>query len=293
MRQEFYMMSDKTNLILNSDGSIYHLGLLPGEVAETIFLVGDPERVPEVSKHFSDIYIKKQRREICTHTGTISGQRVTCISTGMGTDNIDIVLNELDALFNIDLQTGLPKARKTTLQIIRLGTSGTLQDHIPTGSILASALGIGLDALGIYYQHPTLPIADKLFEHLHQSRIPVLPYAVESSFDLLQKAPKHWIKGITATCPGFYAPQGRLLRAADTYPRREMISALRNFIYEGQSITNLEMETSGIYLLAQALGHKALSLNAILANRVSGEFAQNPQQVVTQLIEEGLQVYVS
>lgn len=285
-------MSDKTNLILNSDGSIYHLGLLPGEVAETIFLVGDPERVPSVSKHFSNIYVQKQRREICTHTGVFRGQKVTCISTGMGTDNVDIVLNELDALFNVNLQTGLPKERKTTLQIIRLGTSGSLQDHIPTGSILASAIGIGLDALGIYYQHPTLAIADKLFEHLNQSRIPVLPYAVESSFDLLQKTPVNWIKGITATCPGFYAPQGRLLRAADTYPRRQIISALRNFIYEEQHITNIEMETAGIYLLSQALGHKALSLNAILANRVNGAFAQSPQKVVEQLIEEALHIFI-
>ncbi len=278
-------MQDATNLILNADGSVYHLGLLPNELAPTIILVGDPERVPHVSKYFDTITTKKHRREICTHTGIYKGNLVTCISTGMGTDNIDIVLNELDALANLDLHTGKPLDRFTKLTFIRLGTSGTLQPEIKVGSVLASQTAIGLDALGAYYKHPLLPIADELFDYFMKASIPISPYAVEGSNFLLSKLDSTIYKGITATCPGFYAPQGRRLRALETHIQKNIIACLASFTSAVGKITNLEMETAGIYLLAKTLGHEALSMNALLANRVTGEFATNPEKTVDNMIE--------
>ncbi|MBI3234537.1 MAG: nucleoside phosphorylase [Bacteroidetes bacterium] len=278
-------MSDATNLILNADGSIYHLSLQPNEIGNTILLVGDPERVPIVSRHFDSVTTKKQHREICTHTGIYKGEIITCISTGMGTDNIDIVLNELDALANLDLRTGKPLDKKTQLTFIRIGTSGTLQSSIPVGSLLASHTAIGLDALGIYYQHKPLNIADELYDHLFKNNIPINPYAVEASDVLLSKLKAPFITGITASCPGFYAPQGRNLRAPKTYIQQHIIENLVSFHSNDGVITNLEMETSGIYLLAHTLGHHAISLNALLANRVTGEFAANPTKIVDELIE--------
>lgn len=286
-------MSDSSNLILNSDGSIYHLGLLPNEIANTIFLVGDPDRVPEVSKYFDKIVVKKHRREICSHTGIYKGKPLMCISTGMGTDNIDIVLNELDALANIDLKTGEPFKKLTQLNFIRLGTSGSLQADIKVGSILASEIGIGLDSLGIYYEHPQLGITEKLLDHFSMKQIPINPYGIEASALLLSKVDGSVLKGITVTCPGFYAPQGRRLRAASTFLQHNILDALITFNDENKRLTNLEMETAGIYLIAKALGHKALSLNALLANRITGEFSEKPKDVVSKMIEMAINAVIT
>jgi uridine phosphorylase len=275
----------KTDLILNPDGSIYHLNLLPEDIAQTIITVGDLDRVAEVSKHFDSIEVKKGKREFITHTGYIGKKRITVISTGIGTDNIDIVLNELDALTNIDFASREIKSKLKSLDIIRIGTSGTLQENIQVGTILASSFGLGLDSLMNYY--PYTPSAKETIllnaieQHLKDSCIPK-PYLAKGDEDLLNRIAFDLEKGITVTAPGFYAPQGRALRAKNAIPN--YIATLKKFQFEGHGITNLEMETAGIYALANGLGHRAISINAILANRVKLEFAKNPQTVIDKAI---------
>lgn len=276
----------EVDLILNSDSSIYHLNLLPEDVAETVITVGDPHRVGEVSKHFDRVDIKKGKREFITHTGWISNKRITVLSTGIGTDNIDIVLNELDALVNIDFNTRLIKEKLTTLNIIRIGTSGSLHADIPIDSILVSDYGLGFDALMNYYHNELNPserklqnIADKHFSVIKT----VSPYLTSASPILLNKIGYNLPHGITATAPGFYAPQGRQVRAKNTVP--EFLNCLQSFDYRNQRITNLEMETAGIYALAKVLGHEALSINAILASRAELKFSKNPQKTIDRAIQ--------
>ncbi|MBE9597688.1 nucleoside phosphorylase [Pedobacter sp. MC2016-24] len=276
----------EADLIINPDGSIYHLNLLPEDVADTIITVGDPDRVTEITKHFDSIELKKGKREFLTQTGYLGKKRITVISTGIGTDNIDIVFNELDALVNIDFKSRKVKKELTALNIIRIGTSGAIQPDIPMGTILASSFGLGLDALMHYYVHELSgderSILNGLNTHLSQIK-GIHPYLSAADSDLLNTVAADMDKGITVTAPGFYAPQGRQVRAKNTVPN--LVHQLNTFRQGNYRITNLEMETAGIYAMAKVLGHKALSVNAILASRVNFEFSSNPGKVVAQAIK--------
>lgn len=280
------MKISESDLIINPDGSIYHLNLLPGDIADTVITVGDPDRVGEVSKYFDEIEFKKGKREFITHTGRVGKKRVTVLSTGIGTDNIDIVFNELDALVNIDFETREVKKHLTSLNIIRVGTSGAVQPDIPMGTILASSYGLGMDALMNYYYHELAgderSLMDDLKSHFGHLKN-INPYLTAASDDLLNTIGKDMPKGITITAPGFYAPQGRIVRAKNSVP--DFISLINSFNSNQHHITNLEMETAGIYALAKVLGHKALSVNAILASRVKFEFSSEPNKIVEQAIK--------
>lgn len=279
----------EADLIINPDGSIYHLNLLPEDVADTIITVGDPDRVGEVTKHFDSIELKKGKREFKTHTGYLGNKRITVISTGIGTDNIDIVFNELDALVNVDFQTRAVKSNFKTLNIIRVGTSGSIQENIELGTVLASSYGLGLDALMNYYDHhlseEEAPIHQALAEHL--PNLNATPYLTAGSKNLLQQIAFDMPKGITATAPGFYAPQGRAVRAK--LKVNNLIEKLNSFNHDGLKVTNLEMETAGIYALAKILGHQAISINAILASRLKNQFSANPEALVEKMIKTVLE----
>lgn len=275
-----------SELILNPDGSIYHLNLLPENLADTVILVGDPERVPRVSQHFDYLEFSVRKREFVTHTGTYKGKKVSVVSTGIGTDNIDIVLNELDALVNIDFQTRNLKKVLKTLDIVRIGTSGAIQAEIPVDSFLRSDQAIGFDSLLHYYQrqhHPNLLQEETLSNHLQLSPKLSAPYIVNANLDLASifSGPEV-LSGITGTNVGFYGPQGRVLRLPleDVHLNEKMES----FLYKNKKITNLEMETAGIYGLSDLLGHRAVSMNAIVANRKTGEFSQDPRKIIDHLI---------
>jgi uridine phosphorylase len=275
----------EADLIINQDGSIYHLNILPEDVAPIVITVGDQDRVSEISKHFDHVELRKGKREFLTHTGTLGGKRLTVISTGIGTDNIDIVLNELDALVNIDFHTREVKERLTSLSIIRIGTSGSVQPDLPIGSIVASSHGFGIDALMNYYQSASTQEEVELLHLLksHMTGFDALnPYLTSGSSLLLDGIAKDLLKGITVTAPGFYAPQGRKVRAQVRFP--SLIEQLGSFRKGDARITNLEMETAGIYALAKVLGHKALSINAVLASRATFAFSKNPQVVVDKAI---------
>jgi uridine phosphorylase len=272
-------------LILNADGSIYHLNLLPEDLASTVITVGDPDRVAKVSKHFDRIELKKGKREFITHTGYLGNKRLTVISTGIGTDNIDIVLNELDALANIDFANRTVKTSLTSLDIIRIGTSGAVQQDVEMGTILASAYGIGLDALMNYYQGSYDGEEQALQVELAEyfSALNLKPYVAKAGASLLDRIAFDLPKGVTLTAPGFYAPQGRTVRSTNTIPN--FINLIKSFQYKDQRFTNLEMETAGIYALANMFGHQALSINAILASRVDGRFSSAPEEVVDKAIQ--------
>lgn len=279
-----------SELILNADGSIYHLHLLPEDLADTIITVGDPARVAKVSSYFDTIDVKKNKREFTTHTGYLNGMRISVISTGIGTDNIDIVLNELDALANIDFKDREIKTCKKQLDIVRIGTSGAIQPYIPVDSFLMSEYALGFDNLIHFYQNEGIqnPEIQKAFvSHMKWPRNRSIPYLVEYDLILAQKfQSEKMIKGLTATNVGFYGPQGRSLRLRPQ--DRELNSKLSSFHYKGMQITNLEMETSGIYGLSRLLGHRAVSLNCILANRSTGEFSKDPDRAMDDLIRYAL-----
>ncbi|MBB4119164.1 uridine phosphorylase [Mesonia hippocampi] len=282
------MQIKPSELILNPDGSIYHLNLKPEHLANTIITVGDPDRVKQVTQYFDSIEFSTQKREFHTQTGYYNNQRISVISTGIGTDNIDIVFNELDALVNIDLEKRIPKKQLTSLTIIRVGTSGTIQKNIPTNAFLAAESAVGFDSLLHYYQSDAIQnkaLNQALSNQLKHLSKKATPYTVDADSTLLAKFSKHpaMHTGITATNVGFYAPQGRVLRAP--LQDANFMENLVSFQHNNRRITNLEMETSGIYGMAKLLGHKALSLNAIVANRVTGEFAMNPTKTVNQLIQ--------
>jgi len=279
------MKISESDLIINPDGSIYHLNLLPEDIADTIITVGDQDRVAEVSKHFDSIELKKGKREFITHTGYLGKKRISVISTGIGTDNIDIVFNELDALVNINFKTRTVNKELKSLNIIRVGTSGSIREDIEVGSILASSYGLGLDALMSYYEQD-LSIEDTYLLQQIKAHLPVLksePYLTPASSQLLNQIAHDLPQGITATAPGFYAPQGRQVRAKLSVSN--LIEKLSSFETKNQRITNLEMETAGIYALASALGHQALSINAILAHRLKLQFSSSPQKIVDKMIE--------
>lgn len=281
-----------SELIITPAGSVYHLNLLPEQLAPTVFLVGDPDRVPQVSKHFDAIWYRVQHREFITHTGELNGQSVSVVSTGIGTDNIDIVLNELDALTNIDLLTREPKEKLHALRLVRLGTSGALQEDIPVDSLVCSTHGLGIDGLMPFYV--VEKSAEELaMENAFKAFLPEMaacahPYVFSGSDSLLQKIARNdLVSGITLTCPGFYAPQGRKLRY--TPVMEQLPLKVGAFTHPPYRVTNFEMETSGIYGLARLLGHEALSVNAIIANRVRGEFSLQPHKTIERLISTVLE----
>ena len=285
-------MIKESELILNPDGSIYHLNLRPEQVADTIILVGDPNRVPRVSAYFDTIEFSTQKREFSTHTGIYKGKRLTALSTGIGPDNIDIVINELDALFNIDLHTRKPKEQLTSLNIVRFGTSGSLQADIPVDSFVLSSHGLGMDnMLHAYKDAPNvreIAMEEAFMAHTQWNTDKGRPYIVGCGETLKQRLLTDKVfEGITGTAPGFYGPQGRMLRLPVQDPT--LNDKLHSFNYKGYRMTNLEMETSAIYGLSKLLGHQAVSLNAIIANRAAGTFTKDTKKVVENLIVYGLE----
>lgn len=277
----------ESELILNSDNSVYHLNLLPHEIGDTIINVGDPDRVAIVSKFFSSIEIKKQKREFVTHTGVYKGKRITVLSTGIGTDNIDIVYNELDALVNIDLEKRVIKNKLTSLNLIRIGTSGSLQKDIPVDSFVFSKFGLGLDGLLNFYKlnndEEENQIIRAFRSHYPNEGILSLPYIARCSDNLEEKLSTGMFKGMTASCSGFYAPQGRILRYELARPN--FIETLHSFEFSGNRITNFEMETGAMYGLAKILGHQCCSINAIVANRITNEHTHKGEETMNAMIE--------
>lgn len=285
----------ESELIINPDGSIYHLHLHPENIADDIILVGDPGRVEVISKYFDRVEFKMANREIHTHTGYIGNKRITALSTGMGTDNLDIVINELDAICNIDLKTRIPKDTHRSLNLYRLGTSGSLQPDIPVDTFLASSHGVGIDGLLWFYKQVEEVIDQEMTEaFLKDTRWPAdLPkaYIVPGSEQLLSTIGKEFRKGITATAPGFFGPQGRVLRMPLAFP--DLNDRISSFNYKGQKLTNFEMETSALYGLSKALGHDAMTVCAIIANRERKEYSKDYKKTVIKLIEALLQKLVS
>ncbi|MDO6675109.1 nucleoside phosphorylase [Tenacibaculum sp. 1_MG-2023] len=281
------MSIQHSELILNPDGSIYHLNLRPEHIATNIIFVGDQYRVDKVTKHFDTIEFSTQKREFKTTTGTYKGKRISVISTGIGPDNIDIVLNELDALVNIDLNTRQAKEKHTSLNITRIGTSGSLHADIPVDSFLLSSHALDLNGMLQSYQvdeisHPD--IEEAFIKHTNWSTKKSYPLIIANGKYLEDKLLSDKLyKGITATAGGFYGPQGRVLRLPLQDP--DLNKKIDSFNYNNNRITNLEMETSAIYGLAKLLGHNAASMNAIIANRANGTFSEDPYKVVNDLIE--------
>lgn len=281
----------ESELIINSRGAVYHLNLRPEELAPTIITVGDPDRVAEVSKHFDQLEGKYQHREFVTHTGRLGNKRISVVSTGIGTDNIDIVLNELDALANIDFETRTIKPQLSHLTIVRVGTSGSLQADIPVDSFVASTHGLGIDnLLNFYQQQPNQEEIQLLGAFANQIQIGggfAAPYIATAGSAVLKHFVTGFHQGITVTCPGFYGPQGRILRLG--LVNNELIDRLTSFSFGNYRITNFEMETSGIYGLGKLLGHHCLSLSAIVANRISKEFSKDSVTTMEKLIKQTLE----
>lgn len=282
----------ESELIINDRGAAYHLDLRPEELALDVITVGDPERVAEVSKHFDSVEVKRSHREFVTHTGYIGKKRFSVVSTGIGTDNIDIVFNELDALINIDFVSRTINPQLKQLNIVRIGTSGSLQREIPVDSFLMSTHGLGIDNLLNFYQtRPTQQETELLEAFVTQTGLSAKvagPYITACSDSLAQHFQQGFYQGITVTCPGFYGPQGRVLRLPLSHPG--FIDSLTHFSHNGHRISNFEMETAGIYGLGTLLGHKVLSLNAIMANRITGEFSKDGGKAIESLIVKTLGV---
>ncbi len=279
-------MIQSSELILNPDGSVYHLNLKPEHIAHDIIFVGDQNRVEKITQFFDSVEFSTQKREFKTQTGTFKGKRMTVMSTGIGPDNIDIVMNELDALVNIDLETREPKADLVSLNIVRIGTSGSLQADIPCDSFVMSKYGMGLDNMLRSYLIDEISEKDMEEAFIKQTDWDLKkgrPYVITCSETLekrIESAQMH--KGFTGTAGGFYGPQGRVLRLEIQDP--ELNSKMDSFEFEGIKMTNLEMETAAIYGLGKLLGHNCLSLNAIIANRATGTFSEDPYKAVDALI---------
>lgn len=276
----------ESELILNADGSIYHLNLRPEDVAENIIIVGDQGRVKEVSKYFNNIEVNKHNREFVTHTGYYNGKRVTALSTGIGTDNIDIVVNELDAIANINFETRTIKSKFKSLNIVRLGTSGALQGDIPVDSYVMSSYGLGFDGLLNFYKVPKNLLHNEIeaefVKHTKWNERLAKPYVVKASDYLVNKIGEGITKGITATASGFYGPQGRVLRLDTINPF--LNEQMESFRFGEQRITNFEMETSALYGLSAMLGHNACTICTIIANRVAKQFSKDYHPAVDKMI---------
>ena len=275
-----------SDLMLNTDGSVYHLHLTPSEIARDVILVGDPDRVYRVSSLFDKIEVKKQNREFCTHTGYLKGKRITVLSTGIGTDNIDIVLNELDALFNIDMDSGFQKEELTMLNFIRIGTTGGMQEDIPLNSFILSRMAAGFDGVLNFYQNrdkvSDLDAEDQFKVFTSWGKQLPSPYFVRSSDILFDKLNRNVVSGITISAPGFYGPQCRTLRLNPADPG--LNAKINSFRYKGMRIINYEMESSALFGLASLLGHQAVSICAMIANRITGEFTKDYLPVIDKLI---------
>jgi uridine phosphorylase len=279
-------MPKKTELMINNDGSIYHLNLLPGDISDKIIIVGDPERVDMLASLLKDVRVRKENREFRTVTGTYDTGEITIISSGIGTDNIDILINELDAVANIDLNTGDVREELVSLTLIRLGTSGGLREDLPPGSVVVADTAIGFDGLLHFYEGYDWildsPLSDTLAEYLEWPDTLAYPYAVKANKDLIaQFHENNFLHGITISAPGFYAPQGRRLRL-ETFDN-EINDKLSGFVFRGRAICNYEMESSALYGLSALLGHKALSICLVIGNRVSGEFMQDYKPLMEDL----------
>ena len=276
----------ESELILNPDGSVYHLNLKPEDISDTVLFVGDQDRVEKITKHFDTIEFSTQKREFKTQTGTYKGKRISVISTGIGPDNIDIVLNELDALINIDFTTRTIKEKLNSLNIIRIGTSGSLQSDIPVDSFLIGTHGLDLNGMLHFYKMEDIcnhDIENAFIKHTHWNSNKARPIVISNSLELERIfESKQTYKGVTGTAGGFYGPQGRVLRLA--IQDSELNNKMNSFLYNGLRISNLEMETATIYGLSKLLGHNALSLNAIIANRANGTFSKNPAKTIESLI---------
>ncbi len=284
-----------SELIINADRSIYHLNILAEDIADTVILVGDQNRVEKVSRYFDTIEVQKQRREFITHTGTLNSKRISVVSTGIGTDNIDIVINEIDALFNIDFDSRTIKEDLAQIDFVRIGTSGAVQPDIPLDAFVLSEYAIGFDNVLHFYesekvQHPDIQLA--FIDHTDWSVYKSIPYVVASDLVFTEQlSSERVVKGFTGSNVGFYGPQGRSLRLS--LEDKELIDKISSFEYEGRRITNFEMETSAIYGLASLLGHRAASLNSILANRSTGQFSKNPAKAIDSLIQYTLEKLTS
>jgi uridine phosphorylase len=282
----------ESELIINRRGAVYHLDARPEEMGTTIITVGDPDRVKEVSKYFDEVEVRLQHREFVTHTGRLGKKRISVVGTGIGPDNIDIVLNELDALFNIDFETRTIKPSLTSLNIIRFGTSGSLQEEIPVDSFVAGTHGLGLDNLMNFYRgennEEEKQIIHAFNAHTQLNSSNISPYIFMGSPSLLKHFTTGYHSGITVTCPGFYGPQGRVLRLGLAYP--QIIDLLTTFRFGNHRISNFEMESSAIYGLGKTLGHHCVSLNAIVANRVVKQFSKDGAKAVENLIKNSLNI---
>lgn len=279
----------ETDLILNDDGSVYHLNLLPKHISDTIITVGDPSRVYKISEYFDDIEFEMNKREFITHVGKYNGKKITVISTGMGTDNIEIFFTELDALLNIDLKTREPKSKRKKIKVIRIGTSGALQEDIPLGTHLVTDYAVGLDNLMNFYDLKMDEFEQGISADIKKNTSLVsAPYVVKGSEMLKDQFAFDMVSGNTVTTPGFYAPQGRELRVPIKFPK--LLEEL-NYYHNKTSdfwLTNFEMETAGYYAMARLLGHEALSVNAIIANRIKNKFSKDPNKVIDSLIKKVL-----
>ena len=281
-----------SQLVFNNEGAIYHLNLFPEMLADNIILVGDPDRVKMVSQYFDTIEFKRQNRELVTHTGTYKGKRISAVSTGMGTDNIDIVVNELDAVANIDFKTRTPKTEHRKLNMVRLGTCGALQPEIGVeDSYVASRYAIGLDGLAYFYkEHNEVIDKDMTDAFIRDMKYPTdlpKPYIVESSKELFDRLTVGYHQGITATSPGFYGPQGRSLRLELTYP--QINPDIEKFNYKNWKVCNFEMESSALFSLGKMLGHNCLTICVAIANRVTEKFSADYHPYVKKLIETTLE----
>ena len=280
-----------SQLVLNNEGAVYHLGLHPEELADDIILVGDPGRVDMIASHFDKIEVKRQNRELWSRTGIYNWKRITVLSTGMGTDNLDIVMNELDTLANIDLVSRMPKETHRTLNLVRLGTSGALQADIPVeDTYVATRYAIGLDGLLYFYKGNEsvneIAMRDAFIEQMEYPKDLPMPYVVEGSQELFDRLGQGYFQGLTATAPGFYGPQGRTLRMQLAYPENN--KKIEAFRYQGWRVCNFEMESSALYGLGKMMGHRCLTICAVIANRVSEKFCTDYHPYIEKLVTNTL-----
>jgi uridine phosphorylase len=276
-----------TDLIINPDGSVYHLNLKPKHISDIVLTVGDPGRVYRISRHFDRIEFEMNKREFITHVGTYKGRQITVMSTGMGTDNVEIAMIELDALVNINLKTRIPHEKPRQLKIIRVGTSGSIQEDLRLGSHVMTEYAIGLDPLMVFYPFEPTPFEKEVAEAFKKDTgIPYPIYCARGSEELIDAFKDLMTPGNTLTCNGFYGPQGRTHRTPTNFPG--LVDKYNYFHYKDFWLTNLEMESAAYYALGRLMGHQTLSLNAIIANRIRNRFSKDPYKVVDSLIKKVL-----